>query len=55
MKTLEGKQTIQDAALNILGTAIYLLDDLKKTDKEEYLKYAPGVLKMCVDYSRTYE
>ena len=46
--------TIDQAALDILSTSVYILKDLKSVDKEKYLKYAPGVFNMCIKYPQTF-
>ena len=51
---MEKNKTAQEVAADILTTSIYMLESLK-SDTEKYLKYAQGVHKMCIEYSRAYE
>ncbi len=52
---MDKKKTVQETALEILTISVHLLDELKNTNRNKYLEYAPGVCKMCTEYSRIYE
>lgn len=51
---MDKNKNVQEVAMDILATSVYMLEGLK-SDTEQYLKYAQGVHKMCIEYSRAYE